>query len=71
MKRSPFYLFASLLLAFSFALASCAPAAAPTTEASQAPAVDATQRASEAEAITVIFPKHEADLNGAFEGPHP
>jgi multiple sugar transport system substrate-binding protein len=68
MKRSPLYLIASLILALSFVLASCAPAAAPTAAATQAPAVAATQPpAAAAETITVIFPKHEADLNGAFE----
>ena len=59
MKRSPLYLFASLLLALSFTLASCAPAVTPATVATQPPAA--------AETITVIFPKHEADLSGAFE----
>jgi multiple sugar transport system substrate-binding protein len=73
MKRSPIYLIVSLILALSFALASCAPAAAPTTAMTQAPAVEATQPAAAtqppaaAETITVIFPKHEADLSGAFE----
>ena len=67
MKRSSLYFWASLVLALSFVLASCAPAAAPATEAPQSSAPEATQPAAEPETITVIFPKHEADLNGAFE----
>jgi len=78
MKRSQHYLIATLLLVISFTLSACAPAAAPTaapaSEATQAPLVEATQApdaatqpAAGAETITVIFPKHEADLSGAFE----
>ena len=67
MKRSPVYLFVSLLLALSFLLTACgAPAAAPTEEAAPA-ATEAPPPAAEGETITVIFPKHEADLGGAFE----
>jgi len=43
-----------LILVLSFTLASCAPAVTPATVATQPPAA--------AETITVIFPKHEADL---------
>ena len=82
MNKSPYYLIASLLLILSFTLAACAPAAAPETEAPKAPAAAATQApvveatkpaevpaqpAAGTESISVIFPKHEADLNGAYE----
>lgn len=68
MKRSPHYLFFSSLLVLSFMLASCGtPTAAPAVVATQAPVIEASQPAAGAETITVIFPKHEADLGGAFE----
>ena len=51
-----------MLLALSFVLASCAPAATPVKEAPQGSATEVSQPAAQAETITVIFPKHEADL---------
>ena len=67
MKRSTIYFSLSALLALSFVLASCAPTATPVKEAPQGSATEASQPAAQAETITVIFPKHEADLSGAFE----
>jgi len=60
----------SVLMGVVLLLAACAPAAAPVapgaaTEA--APAEAGAVPAAAGEKITVIFPRHEADISGAFE----
>lgn len=72
------HLYKLILVAFAliFVLGACAPKATPapvettapvaTTEA-PAQATEAPTTAPAAETITVIFPKHEADIKGAFE----
>lgn len=78
MARSRLFIVISVVLCLAFVLSACgSPAAqAPATQASEAPApatespavVAATEvPAATSESITVIFPKHEADIKGAFE----
>ncbi len=77
MKRSKLLVVISVVLCLAFILAGCgtpaatqAPAAteAPATEAPATQAPAATEApAAGSETITVIFPKHEADIKGAFE----
>lgn len=74
MKRNPLYLLMILVLVLMVALSACAPAATPTptapastsaTAETTTPPTASPQPAQEK--ITVIFPRHEADIVGAFE----
>lgn len=73
MTRSRLFVVISVVLCLAFVLAGCGSPAttAPETQAAttEAPAVVATTAApaTGSETITVIFPKHEADIKGAFE----
>src|SRR3990172_13218756 len=75
MKRKTLFTLFSLLIGAALLLAACAPQPqAPQPAATEAPPAQVTEApvATEApapggETITVIFPKHEADLEGAFE----
>ncbi|MCX8024095.1 MAG: extracellular solute-binding protein, partial [Thermanaerothrix sp.] len=74
MKRNPMTLITILMAVFVVALSACAPATTPTppaptaTSAVAAPTTPPTAPPQPAqEKITVIFPRHEADIVGAFE----
>lgn len=74
MKKSRLLVLVSIILVLSFALSACAAPSAPATpppatEPTEPPAgADApSDEAAAGETITVIFPKHEADVKGAFE----
>jgi len=81
LKHTKLFLVISIILTMAFVLAACATPAteapvaeepvveAPATEAPAAPEAPAATEApaAAAETITVIFPKHEADIKGAFE----
>lgn len=79
MKKTSVLVLLSVMIMFSMILAACstpapttAPAEPPPAEATAAPAEPtaepaAPEAAPEGETITVIFPKHEADIKGVFE----
>jgi multiple sugar transport system substrate-binding protein len=72
MKRSKLPFSLCVVLCAAFLVAACAPPAtvAPTTQVEQptaAPVAATATAAPTAETISVIFPKHEADIKGEFE----
>lgn len=78
MKASKVLLVISVVLCLAFVLSACGTPAAPTSAPTEQPAATAEPAATEAvateaaapsgsETITVIMPKHEADIKGAFE----
>lgn len=71
MKSSKMYFILSVVLSLAFVLAACGTPAAEVEQPTTAPVENqpaATEvPAASPESITVIFPKHEADIKGAFE----
>lgn len=80
-KQSRLFSLLSIVLVLAFALSACSAAATPTAEtkpeataapvtteaATEAAASETEAPATSGETITVIFPKHEADIKGAYE----
>ena len=76
MKHPVFYKVLMVSLVALFVLGACGPSATPAPAETTAPAAtteaptqltEAATPATGGETITVIFPKHEADIKGAFE----
>ncbi|HWQ04063.1 MAG TPA: extracellular solute-binding protein [Longilinea sp.] len=67
MKPSRLFSVLSVILALAFVLSACSTPAAPTVQPTTAPVEPTAPPAAAGETITVIFPKHEADIKGAFE----
>jgi len=75
MKHPVFYKVLIVSLVALFALGACGPSVTPTPAETTAPqphrsstqVTEAATAAPGGETITVIFPKHEADIKGAFE----
>jgi ABC-type glycerol-3-phosphate transport system substrate-binding protein len=72
-KQSRLFSVLSVILCLAFVLTACSTAAtetaapAATTAPAGEEAVATEAPAAEGETITVIFPKHEADIIGAYE----
>ncbi len=68
MKTSKASFVISIVFCLAFILSACGPAAAPTAAPTEQSAAATQPPAAPAgESITVIIPKHEADIKGAFE----